>query len=229
MCEGLARYGRDVAMDMARTHRSPSVFHDRRRLRIGVLGGSFNPAHRGHGHVADLAVRQLLLDELWWLVSPQNPLKGTSNMAPFEDRFAGALAQANRCRSARRMVVSRVEQRLGTPRTAETVAAIRRRAPRASLFWVMGADNLAGFHRWSRPEGIVRDMAIVVVNRPGWRAAALGSAGASIAGWRMSPRRLAKDSGGHRWCFIQGPLNHLSATAIRSRENGREPQARKTV
>ena len=203
-------------MRPARRHRFASVFSDHRRIRIGIFGGSFNPAHPGHGHTADLAARHLQLHELWWLVTPQNPLKKVEGMASFDDRFASALAQAGQCRSARRMVVSRLEAQMGFRQSAATVAAIRRGTPRAKLFWIMGADNLAGFHRWHRPEAIARNMAIAVVNRPGHRAAALASPGARIAGLRMPPQRLAGRSGGRQWCFIQGPLNHHSATAIRS-------------
>ena len=206
-------------MNRARPHSFASVFHDRRCLRIGIFGGSFNPAHRGHGHIADLAVRHLLLDELWWLVTPQNPHKKAAGMASFDDRFASALAQAGQCRSARRMRVSRLEARLGVQHSAKTLGAIRQRAPRAKLFWVMGADNLAGFHRWFRPENISRDMAIAVVNRPGFQAAALAGPGARTAGRRMRPREMARSSGGRKWCFIQGPLSHHSASAIRGRQN----------
>ena len=203
-------------MGRVRKHRFPRVFGDRRRIRIGIFGGSFNPAHPGHGHVADLAVRHLRLHELWWLVTPQNPLKKTAGMAPFDKRFASALSQAGQCRSAGRMAVSRLEAGMGFRQSAATVAEIRRRAPRARLFWIMGADNLSGFHRWHRPEVIARGMAIAVVNRPGHGGAALASPGARIAGIRMPPRRLAVLAGGRQWCFIEGPLNHDSATAIRS-------------
>ena len=203
-------------MGQARKHRFASVFSDRRRIRIGIFGGSFNPAHPGHGHTADLAARHLGLHELWWLVTPQNPLKKMAGMAPFDKRFASALAQAGRCRSARRMVVSGLEAGMGFRQSASTVAAIRRGTPRAKLFWIMGADNLAGFHRWNRPRAIARKMAIAVVNRPGHGPAALASPGARIAGLRIPPRRLAGRSGGRQWCFIHGPLDHHSATAIRS-------------
>ena len=216
-------------MNTARPHRLPLVFGDRRRIRVGILGGSFNPAHGGHGHVADLAVRRLGLHELWWMVTPQNPLKKTAGMAPFDDRYASALAQAGRCGLARRMVVSQLEARAGLRHSAETLAMIRRRMPRARLFWVMGADNLAGFHRWHRPGAIAGNAAIAVVNRPGHRAAALASPGARIAGRRMPPGRLAANPGGRRWCFIQGRVSRLSATAIRSRGKGRpKPPGKKT-
>ena len=214
-------------MDLARQHRFAKIFHDGRNRRIGILGGTFNPAHQGHSHIADLAVRHLRLDELWWLVTPQNPLKGMAGLAPFKDRFASALAEASRCRASRRMRVSRLEDQLGIQHSADTVKAIRRRAPRAKLFWVMGADNLAGFHRWFRPRDIARGMAIAVVNRPNHRSAALNGPGARIAGRRISPRRMGRRSGSRLWCFIQGPLNHLSSSEIRKKKSSRKKPVKK--
>ena len=204
-------------------HRIASVFHDRRRRRIGLLGGSFNPAHDGHGHIADLALRHLNLDEIWWLVTPQNPLKSASGMACFDDRFASAVTIASRSRFSNAMKVSALEHQLGSRHTAISLKTIRQRAPRASFFWIMGADNLAGFHHWHQPRTIARTMPIIVVNRPG-KTNALGSIGAHIAGQRYQPRRLAarpsKNSKITRcWCFIHGPLNPLSATAIRAQIN----------
>lgn len=201
------------------THVFARVFHDPRPLRIGIFGGSFNPAHSGHGHIADLAVRHLRLDELWWLVSPQNPLKTETGMAPYDERFQSALTMARQCRAARQMRVSGLEASLGTNQSAHTLGMIRQRAPRAKLAWIMGADNLIGFHRWYRPESIAAISAITVINRPGCRSAALAGIGAKLAGRRLSPRRLQQGLRPRHWCFIQGPLNHLSATAIRMQQN----------
>ena len=205
--------------NLAKPHRIAPVFLEGRRIRIGILGGSFNPAHEGHGHIADLAVRHLRLDELWWLVTPGNPLKKGTEMLPFEERFDTALHEANKCRYARRMVVSRLEAQLGTNRSAKTLNIIRRKARRAKLIWVMGSDNLAEFHRWFRPGSIHKYIPIAVVNRPGSRNKALSGAGARVAGQRVRTRRLELPSERRRWCFIQGPLSHASATAIRAGES----------
>ena len=200
-------------------HRIAPVFHDRRRRRIGLLGGSFNPAHGGHGHIADLALRRLRLDEIWWLVTPQNPLKSASGMADFGKRYAHAVTIAAQCRGRQAMKVSALEYRLRCRQTAITLCAIRRRAPRCDFFWIMGADNLAEFHRWHQPQRIARTMPIVVVNRPS-KTTPLGSVGARITGQRLPPRRLAKRPAKPRqWCFIHGPLNALSATEIRATKN----------
>ncbi|MCE2516476.1 MAG: nicotinate-nicotinamide nucleotide adenylyltransferase [Alphaproteobacteria bacterium] len=203
------------------THALAPVFSDRRRRRIGILGGSFNPAHAGHSHIADLAVQHLQLDEVWWLVSPQNPLKSTRGMGRFSARFDKAVAQASSCRYSSRMRVSRLEQALNISQTALSLRQINRRAPRVTFTWIMGADNLAGFHRWHRPHVIARTMAIAVVNRPDSRARALASQGARIAGQRLRPRQLAaRGLPPLNWCFIDGRLNHQSATALRAKRQG---------
>ena len=201
-------------------HRIAPVFHDRRRRRIGLFGGSFNPAHAGHGHIADLSCQRLRLDEVWWLVTPQNPLKPVAGMASFDRRYQSALTIASTCRYRHAMKVSAMEKQLGYRHTAITVRMIRRRAPRAQLFWIMGADNLAGFHRWRHPHWIAATVPMVVVNRPHQTAAALGSIGARIAGRRLSACRLARRRAKPKeWCFIHGPLNPMSATAIRAQKS----------
>ncbi|MGC6485876.1 MAG: nicotinate-nucleotide adenylyltransferase [Candidatus Puniceispirillales bacterium] len=208
------------ALPSRHQHRLARVFHDRRRRRIGLFGGSFNPAHEGHAHIADLAVKRLRLDEIWWLVTPQNPLKDSRDMAPFKSRYESAKAMAGRCRYHQAMKVSALEARLGLSQTALSLMAISRRAPRAGFFWIMGADNLAGFHRWHRPRRIAATMPMIVINRPRQQAAALGSIGARIAGLRLTPERLARKRPQPRqWCFIHGPVNPLSASAIRAQNN----------
>jgi nicotinate-nucleotide adenylyltransferase len=198
-------------------HQIAAVFTDRRRCRIGVLGGSFNPAHSGHSHIADMAARHLDLDEIWWLVSPQNPLKSQQNMAEFSERFASALHQASQCIHAKVMRVSAVEKSLNLTQTADVLARLRRHTACAKLIWIMGADNLAEYHRWHKPDAITRSMAVAIINRPGWRSRAINSAGASILGTRLRPRQLAKRGLPPRhWCFIDGALNHQSATDVRA-------------
>src|SRR5690242_8506315 len=107
--------------------------------RIGLLGGSFNPAHGGHLHISRLALARLGLDQVWWLVSPQNPLKPAEGMAPFDERLRQAAAVAA---ADKRIRVSSIEADLGTTFTADTLAALRRRFPRARFVWLMGSDNL---------------------------------------------------------------------------------------
>ncbi|HEX4367027.1 MAG TPA: nicotinate-nucleotide adenylyltransferase, partial [Rhodopila sp.] len=121
-------------------------FGDLRRMRVGLLGGSFNPAHEGHRHVAALAMRRLRLDQVWLLVSPGNPLKPTAGMAPFTDRLAGA----GRIADGRRVVASGIEATLRTRYTVDTMRFLMRRFPRIRFVWIMGADILEQLPRWRR-------------------------------------------------------------------------------
>lgn len=201
----------------ASLHRIAPVFSDRRRRKIGILGGSFNPAHSGHSHIADEAIKHLHLDELWWLVTPQNPLKPQEGMAPFVKRMASALDQAKKSRFAKRMLVSPLEDQFKLQHSAMTLKMVSNRAPMARFVWIMGADNLAGFHLWHRPQVIAHTMAIAVINRPNKRPQALGSRGVKIAGKRLTPRQLsARGLPPKHWCFVNGELNHQSATALRA-------------
>jgi nicotinate-nucleotide adenylyltransferase len=132
-------------------------------LVIGLLGGSFNPAHGGHLYVSLTAMRRLGLDYVWWLVSPGNPLKDRSDMAPYEKRMATARAAAHHPR----LIVSDIERQLGTRYTVDTVAALQRRFPLVRFVWLMGSDNLKNFQRWRNWRDIARRVAVVVVQRPG--------------------------------------------------------------
>lgn len=202
---------------MAKLHQFPKLFSLTARKAIGIMGGSFNPAHDGHRHIADLAVRKLNLDELWWLVSPQNPLKTNDEMARFEVRIKAALAVAQTARYRRAMVVSGLEGHFGTVMTYATLMRIRRHVRGAILIWIMGGDNLLSFHRWNRPRLISEAMAIAVVNRPGSRH--LGtSQGARLIGRKISPQKMqARKFPRRTWCYIQGALNSQSATALRKK------------
>lgn len=139
--------------------------------RIGLLGGSFNPAHGAHRRISLFALRALDLDEVWWLVSPGNPLKPRAGMAPLAARVASARAHARRAP----IRVTAIERALGTRYTVDTLHGLRRRWPKARFLWLMGADNLAQFGRWRDWRGIARMMPIAVVARPGYDAAAVAS------------------------------------------------------
>jgi len=145
--------------------------------RIGILGGSFNPAHRGHRAISLAAIAALGLDEVWWLVSPGNPLKEKSgDMAPFAARFASAQAMARHAP----IRASAIELKLGTRYTIDTVRALNRLYPKKRFIWLMGADNLAQFDQWRDWRGIAREVPIAVVARPGYEGAARA---APAMGW----------------------------------------------
>jgi nicotinate-nucleotide adenylyltransferase len=143
----------------------------RRGPRIGLLGGSFNPAHGGHRRISLFALRALELDEIWWLVSPGNPLKPRQGMAPLAARVRSAMEQARRAP----IRVTAIERELRTRYTVDTLAGLQRRYPKRRFVWLMGADNLAQLHRWKDWRGIARSMPIAVIARPGYDGAAVAS------------------------------------------------------
>ena len=169
---------------------TPGRFGDSRRRRIGLLGGSFNPAHDGHLHVARMARRALRLDEVWLLVSPGNPLKPVAGMAPLTERLASARAIAD----GRRIIATDIERQVGTRFTADTLAALRRRFRHARFAFVMGADNLVQLPRWRHWRGIARHVALAVLPRPGWTQTALAG---RAAGW---PRKFRSRARGRCGC-----------------------------
>ena len=153
--------------------------------RIGLLGGSFNPAHAGHRAISLAAIDALALDEVWWLVSPGNPLKQRADdMAPFAARYASAVRMARRAP----IRVSAIEQRLGTRYTLDTVVKLRRLYPKTRFVWLMGSDNLAQFDRWKGWRRIAREVPIAVIARPGYERSALA---APAMAWLRHARRPA--------------------------------------
>lgn len=138
---------------------------------IGLLGGSFNPAHAGHRRISLFAMLALGLDEVWWLVSPGNPLKPRAGMAPLPARFRSARAVSRNAP----IRVTAIERELGTRYTADTLRAVKRLFPRRRFVWLMGSDNLAQFHLWKNWRQIAREMPIAVIARPGYDDRALAS------------------------------------------------------
>lgn len=185
---------------------------DRRRARIGLYGGSFNPAHGGHRHVALTALARLRLDQVWALVSPQNPLKPVAGMAPLATRLASARAALRHPR----IVPTDIESRLGTRFTADTLAVLQARFPRAEFVWIMGADSLAGLHRWERWRRIAASVPIAVLPRPGHtRPALAGPAARALAALRR-PARTAPVLSAPGWTMLTTAQNPSSATRIRA-------------
>lgn len=180
--------------------------------RIGLLGGSFNPAHRGHLHLTREALRRLGLDEVWWLVTPQNPLKKKEELAGYAQRFAGAQALAA---SEPRIRVTAVEERLGTRYTIDTLKALKRRHPRFGFVWLMGADNLAGFHRWRKWADILRTTPVAVFDRSPYSHRALHSPAAlRFARFRLPERQLARAKA-PAFAYIAMKRDATSATDLR--------------
>ena len=176
---------------------------------VGLLGGSFNPAHGGHRRISMFASAALELDEVWWLVSPGNPLKPRSGMAPLRVRFASALDQAR----AAPIKVSAVEQSLGTRYTVDTLRRLTRRYPQTRFVWLMGSDNLAQFHRWKDWRRIARIVPIAVIARPGDEAR-LAPAMTWLGRYRVPPARFARTAP-PVLTLLRTPPDPRSATAIR--------------
>ena len=188
-------------------------FGDRRKRRIGILGGSFNPAHDGHLHVSQAALKTLQLDQVWWLVSPQNPLKSRQTMAPLAKRLSRACAVA----ADRRIVVSDLEGKLGTTRTALTLSRLKQRYPAIRFVWLMGADNLAQCPRWWRWTRIFHTARVAVFDRSPYSYGALAGAAAK----RFAQARTGRPSAIWRrqlpaWTYIAIRRHPASATALRT-------------
>ncbi len=179
-----------------------------------MLGGSFNPAHEGHRHISLLALQRLGLDVVWWLVSPQNPLKPEDGMAAFDERFAGA----ERIARHPRIHVSDIEVRLGTRYTIDTLRALSRRHRRDRFVWIIGADNLSQMPKWRDWTNIFEMVPIAVFARPTYSAHALAGAAARRYARNRLPDRAAAllaDRKPPAWVFLHTQLHPASATEIR--------------
>lgn len=205
-----------VAMDRHDPEAFPARLQSLARAgaRIGLLGGSFNPAHGAHLHVSLVALRRLSLDAVWWLVSPQNPLKPVAGMAPLALR----LAQARKVARHPRLMASAPEMALGTRYTVDTITALRDRFPKAQFVWLMGGDSMTGFHRWRDWPRIAATVPLAVVARPGHTTRALASVAAlRLARHRVQGARALFSAPLPAWIFLQERLDPASATAIRAR------------
>ncbi len=189
--------------------------------RIGLLGGSFNPAHEAHLQISLSALRRLGLDEVWWLVSPLNPLKSANDMAPLPAR----LEEARHLARHPRIRVCALEVLFGTRYSLDTLRALRARFPRVKFVWLIGADNLRDLDKWDRWQQILNESAVAVFDRPTYALRAL----AGRAARRFAAHRIAEKQARQvvfrrppAWVFLHTRQNPLSATAIRSRKRSRQ-------
>lgn len=184
-------------------------------MRIGLLGGSFDPPHEGHSHITRWGLRQLGLDRIWWMVTPGNPLKPD---APAE--MSRRLAACRSVISHPRVLATDIEARLRTRFTADTLAQLRLRYPGVVFVWMMGADNLAGFHRWDRWEQIMQTTPVAVFDRPGPQLGGAFSRTAQRFARRRLPSSLAAAlprKSPPCWTLLTGPLSTRSSSEIRAR------------
>lgn len=193
--------------------------------RIGLLGGSFNPAHEAHRLISLEALKRLELDEVWWLVSPQNPLKPVAGMGPLEERLARARAAA----AHSRIRPTGIEALLASHYTADTLRALVRRFPRVRFVWLMGADNLIQLTEWKDWSEIFHTVAVAVFDRPSYSLRACAATAARRFARHRLGERQARGLAGRAppaWVFIHSRLSPLSATQIRARGTQAEPPGR---
>jgi len=189
-------------------------------LHIGLLGGSFNPAHAAHLAMSAYALKRLGLDQVWWLVSPQNPLKSNKDMAILVTRIKKAYGVARHPK----IIVTDLESQFGTRYTIDTLRVLRKHFPRTRFVWLMGADNLKQIPRWHKWPLVFRSMPVAVFRRPGYAAGrGVGKAAQRFDGAWLSAQRsrhLAQYPA-PAWLVLDNPLNTLSATAIRGHRRGK--------
>ncbi|MEM6848717.1 MAG: nicotinate-nucleotide adenylyltransferase [Pseudomonadota bacterium] len=181
---------------------------------IALFGGSFNPPHSGHRHVADVAMRRLGVSRVWWIVTPANPLKSEDGLAPLGSRVSWTRDVAHH----RRMIVTAFEAAVGTRFSADTLTLLKRRFPATRFVFVIGADNLATLHHWMEWRRIMITFPLAVIDRPGASLRALSSPAAlAFARYRQPEhwaKRLAR-ADAPAWVFLHAPLEPTSSTALR--------------
>jgi nicotinate-nucleotide adenylyltransferase len=183
-------------------------------MMIGLFGGSFNPPHEGHALVAEIALRRLGLDRLWWMVTPGNPLKSSRELLPMAER----IALSRRLAPGPRVDVTGFEAAFSTRYTADTLALIKRRNAGVRFVWIMGADNLKHFHNWQRWRDIAAMMPVAVIDRPGSTLSYVSSPMAIAFGHARVDEDDAPSLGRRSppaWTLIHGPRSSLSSSAIR--------------
>ncbi|MGS1094398.1 nicotinate-nucleotide adenylyltransferase [Aquamicrobium terrae] len=194
--------------------------HVEKGMQIGLFGGSFNPPHAGHVLVADIALRRLALDQLWWMVTPGNPLKSTRELAPLSER----LRRSQAITPDPRIKVTAFEAAHHVRYTADTLALVRARNPGVDFVWIMGADSLRDFHRWERWREIMLTFPVAVIDRPGATLSFLSSIVAKTFDYARvdeADAPLLARMKAPAWTFIHGPRSTLSSTAIRNGDSGK--------
>ena len=184
-------------------------------MRIGLLGGSFNPPHAAHRAISLFAIKRLNLDRVWWLVTPGNPLKDLGGLHDLGERAEAARRMAN----DPRIDVSCLEAVIGTRYTFDTITYLRRRTSGLRLVWIMGADNLAQFHRWQNWQRIAAEIPIAVVDRPPQSFRALSAPAAqALAHYRLPENKAGRlaDQRAPAWTFLTGMKLNLSSTGLRN-------------
>jgi len=185
---------------------------------VGLFGGSFNPPHEGHQLVTEIAIRRLKLDQLWWIVTPGNPLKDTSGLPPLAERIGWSEA----INQDPRVKITAFEASHDVRFTADTLAIVKRYNPGVRFVWIMGADNLATFHRWQNWRDIALTYPVAVIDRPGSTLSYLSSKMAKTFDYARideTDAALLPTLPAPAWTFLHGPRSPVSSTAIRNGDN----------
>ena len=195
-------------------HNFAKCFYFNRKIKVGILGGSFNPAHHGHIHISSIALKKLKLDEIWWLVSPQNRLKNTDIRSTFETRinFSKQLTCKNK-----KIKVLDLEKKNKLFSTYKSLKLFKKKSRNTKFVWLMGSDNLLYFHNWLKAEEIAKIFPVAVIERPSYSYRVLNCIGASILGKRL--KNLKKNSfynNSSSWVFVKDKLDITSSTKIRN-------------
>ena len=192
-------------------------------MRVGLLGGSFNPPHAAHRAISLFAIKRLKLDRVWWLVTPGNPLKDNGGLRDLNERMEAARTMAN----DPRIDISCLESVIGTRYTADTIGYLRRRASGLRFVWIMGADNLAQYHRWQNWRRIASEVPIAVIDRPPQSFRALAAPAAqALARYRLPENQAARlaDQQPPAWVFLTGMKLNLSSTTLRNPDGSWKPK-----
>ena len=197
----------------SRAHQFPIYAHDTRNLNVGLMGGSFNPPHEGHLFVAKTALKALNLNEIWWLVSPQNPLKSSKGMAPFNIRFQKTIEIAKHPKFR----VLSLESSFKTKTTSSFLKKLIPRCPCINFIWLMGSDNLSQFHRWHKCEVISKSLPVAVFSRPGFLHRSLSSSGSYVLRKKVNDIQLRElvYKTPPAWGYIDHGRYKISGTEIR--------------
>jgi len=188
-------------------------------LRVGLLGGSFNPAHEGHLHISEAALRMLDLDQVWWLVSPQNPLKSSDEMQRLDARLDQADVMSD---ADPRIIPTDIEAELGTRYTCDTLPALMQMFPDTAFVWLMGADNLLQIHKWRKWTEIFNIVPVAVFGRPGYSLRATSSVAARRFArdrWPQAQAKRLADARVPAWMLLKIREHPESATRIRAQGN----------
>lgn len=182
---------------------------------IGLLGGTFNPAHKGHLYISEEALKRLGLSQVWWLVSPGNPLKSKEDEITFAERFSSAKQMAENPK----IKVLDIEKKLSTRYSIDTILKLKKKFPEHKFIWLMGADNLISFHKWKKWQKIFSEIDIAVFDRSDYFYKAIsGKAGAKMAKSRAINLKNLREMGNrktHKWCYVTIRKMEISSSQIR--------------